>query len=100
MRWVDEHVQVLVDLLGERGLTMSPQASRVLIVDQVERVCQQTGVSERTARAYVTDDALAAMADSAAFSLVEEFPGADLHTVARTVHLPVCAGRTYVVGAG
>ena len=89
MRWVDERAQVLVDLLGERGLTMSQQASRVLVVDQIEQVCQQTGVSERTARAYVTDDALAAMADSVAFSLVEEFPGADLHTLARTVRMPV-----------
>jgi hypothetical protein len=79
---------------------MSLQASRVLIVDQVERVCQQTGVSESTARANVTDDALAAMADSAAFSLVEEFPGADLHNPCADGSSATCAGRTYVVGAG
>ena len=95
MRWVDERAQFLIDLLGERGLTISLQASRVLVVDQVEQVRQQTGVSERTARAYVTDAALAAMADSIAFSLVEEFPGADLHTLPRTVRMPVTlAGRT------
>lgn len=73
MRWADERAQVLVDLLVERGLTISLSASRVLIVEHVEQVCQQTGASERTARAYVTNDALAAMADSIAFSLVEEF---------------------------
>lgn len=95
MRWADERAQVLVDLLGERGLTISLSASRVLVVDQVEQVRQQTGVSERTARAYVTNDALAAMADSVAFSLVEEFPGADLHTLARTVPMSASlAGRT------
>ena len=95
MRWADERAQVLVDLLGERGLTISLSASWVLVVEHVEQVCQQTGVSERTARAYVTNDALAAMADSVAFSLVEEFPGADLHTLARTVHMSVSlAGLT------
>lgn len=47
------------------------------------------------ARIYVTNDAFAAMADSVAFSLVEEFPGADLHDLARTVRMPVSlAGRT------
>lgn len=95
MRWADERAQVLVDLLGECGLTMSLSASRVLVVEQVEQVCRQTGVGERAARAYVTNGALAAMADSVAFNLVEEFPGADLHTLARTVRMSVSlAGRT------
>lgn len=40
-------------------------------------------------RAYLTDEALGALADSVAFSLVEEFPGADLHALARTVAMPV-----------
>jgi hypothetical protein len=34
MRWVDEHAQVFVNLLGERGLTMPLQANRVLVIDQ------------------------------------------------------------------
>lgn len=93
--WVDERAQVLVGLLGERGLTMSLEASRVLVANQVEHVCQQVGLSERAARAYVTDDALGGLADSVACSLVEEFPGADLHTLPRTVGMPVAmAGLT------
>jgi hypothetical protein len=93
--WVDERAQVLVGLLGERGLTMSLEASRVLVANQVEHVCQQAGLSERAARAYMTDDALGGLADSVACSLVEEFPGADLHTLPRTVGMPVAmAGLT------
>jgi hypothetical protein len=95
VRWADERAQALVDLLAERRLTISLSASRVLVVEQVEQLCQQAGVSERAARAYLTNDALAALADSVAFSLVDEFPGADLHTLARTVHISVSlAGRT------
>lgn len=93
--WVEERAQFLVGLLGERGLTMSLEASRVLVVDQVEHVCQQVGLTERAARAYLTDEALGALADSVAFSLVEEFPGADLHELERTVAMPVAmAGLT------
>jgi hypothetical protein len=93
--WVEERAQFLVGLLGVRGLTMSLEASRVLVANQVEHVCQQVGLTERAARAYMTDEALRELADSVAFSLVEEFPGADLHTLARTVAMPVAmAGVT------
>src|ERR1700736_2878932 len=93
--WVDERAQVLVGLLGERGLTMSLEASRVLVANQIEHLRQQVGLGERAARAYVTDDALAGLADSVACSLVDEFPGADLHTLARTVRMPIAmAGLT------
>lgn len=39
--WVEERARFLVGLLGERGLTMSLEASRVLVANQVEHVCQQ-----------------------------------------------------------
>lgn len=49
--WVEERAQVPVGLLGERGLTMSLQASRGLVANQVELVRKQVGLTERVAPA-------------------------------------------------
>lgn len=43
MRWADERAQALVDLLGERGLTISLSASRVLVVERANRSVSRPG---------------------------------------------------------
>jgi hypothetical protein len=49
----------------------------------------------RAALLPMTDDALGGLADSVACSLVEKFPGADIHTLPRTAGMPVAmAGLT------
>jgi predicted AAA+ superfamily ATPase len=75
-------------------MSMSRSAAGELIDERVEFVASQMRVSPTTARAYLTDDAISGLAQSMAFSLVEETPGADLFSAPRDAALPVrLAGR-------
>ena len=73
---------------------MSRAAAGELIDERVAYVAAQMRVNETTARTYLTDDAVRGLAQSLAFSLVEEAPGADLFIAPRDARLPVrLAGR-------
>lgn len=76
--WVDGRVDVLLAALHQLGLSASRAAATDLIHERVRWVSSQAGVSPATARRYLTDQALDALAQTLAFSLVEETPGADV----------------------
>ena len=75
--WTDERAQRLVELVTDQGLTVTPEAARVIVTDQVAVIAARMRITDRAARRYLTDDVLATMADQIMVSLADEDPGAD-----------------------
>ena len=87
--WTEGRVDALLAALDSYGMSMSPAAAEDLITERVDAVAQLMRATKATARRYLTDEAIAGMAESIAFSLVEEAPGADLHGAPRTAPVPL-----------
>ena len=87
--WVDGRVDVLLAALHELGLSASRAAATDLIHERVRWVSSQAGISPTSARRYLTDQALEALAQTMAFSLVEETPGADVLEAIPTAGVPL-----------
>jgi len=87
--WTEGRVDALLAALDSYGMSMSPAAAEDLIIERVDAVAQLMRATKATARRYLTDEAIAGMAESIAFSLVEEAPGADLHGAPRTAPVPL-----------
>lgn len=58
---------------------MSRAAAEALIAELVGSVAELLRTTTATARHYLTDEATAGIAESIAFSLVDESPGAELY---------------------
>lgn len=92
--WRDERVDVLLAAMSDLGMSMSRSAAGELIDERVQFVATQMRVTPRTARSYLTDEAIAGLVQSMAFDYVEETPGADLLAVPRDATISVqLAGR-------
>ena len=92
--WREERVDTLLAAMSDLGMSMSQSAAGELIDERVQLVATQMRVTPRTARSYLTDEAIARLAKSMAFDFVEETPGADLLTAPRNATIPVqLAGR-------
>lgn len=92
--WRGERVDSLVAAVDALGLSMSRAAAGELIDERVRFVASRMRVSATSARAYLTDEAITGLAQTIAFSVVEETPGADLFSAARDAVIPVrLAGR-------
>lgn len=92
--WRDGRVDVLLAALSDLGMSVSRAAAGDLVDERVTFVAAQMRVTEATARKYLSDEAVQGLAQTLAFSLVEETPGADLFTAPRDARVPVrLAGR-------
>jgi hypothetical protein len=87
--WVDGRVDALQAALDALGMSISRAAAAELIHERVQWISCQAGISPTTARGYLTDDALTSLAQTMAFSLVEETPGADILDAPRTTTVPL-----------
>jgi hypothetical protein len=87
--WVDGRVDVLLAALHGLGLSASRAAAADLIHERVRWVSSQTGISPAAAQRYLTDQALEALAQTMAFTLVQETPGADVIEAPRTAGVPL-----------
>lgn len=87
--WTQGRVDALRAALDSYGMSMSPAAAEDLITERVDAVAQLMRATKATARRYLTDEAIAGMAESIAISLAEEAPGADLHGAPRTAPVPL-----------
>lgn len=87
--WSQGRVDALLAALDTYGMSMSRAAAEDLITERVNAVAQLMRATKATARHYLTDEAIAGMAESIAFSLAEEAPGADLHGAPRTARVPL-----------
>ena len=80
--------------MSNLGTSMSRSAAGELIEERVQYVASQMRVTTATARRYLTDEAIDGLAQSMAFGLVEETPGADMFSAPRDAAIPVrLAGR-------
>ena len=92
--WRQERIELLLAAVSDLRMSMSADAAGELIDERVRFVAEQMRVSPATARRYLTDEAIQGLAESLAFSFVEEFPGADLFVAPRDAAIPVrLAGR-------
>lgn len=94
MPWRDGRVDVLLAAMSDLGMSISRFAAGELIDERVEFVATQMRVTTKTARSYLTDEAIKSLVQSMAFGVVDETPGADLFTAARDARIPIwLAGR-------
>lgn len=70
--WAQGRVDALLSALDTYGMVMSRAAAEDLITERVGSVAQLMRTTKATARHYLTDEAIAGMAESIAFSLAEE----------------------------
>jgi hypothetical protein len=87
--WVEDRVEVLRAALHDLGMSASRAAVAELIDERVQWLSSQMGISPTAARRYLTDDALADLARTMAFSVADETPGADVIASARTAAVPL-----------
>ena len=87
--WRDERADVLMAAVDALGLSMSRTAAVELIDERVEFVASQMRVGASSARIHLTDEAIQGLAQTIAFSVVEETPGADLFSAPRDAAIPV-----------
>jgi hypothetical protein len=93
--WLQVRAGLLLDALGEFGLSLPQQAAASLLQDRVRAVAAQLRITEQSARRYFTDDTVQDLAREIAVSLVEERPGSAPLEHPRTVRTPLAtAGRT------
>lgn len=92
--WREDRIDALLAAMSELGMSMSRVAAGELIDERVQFVATQMRVETRAARSYLTEEAIASLAQSMAFGVVEETPGADLFTAPRDARIPIwLAGR-------
>ena len=96
--WTQGRVDALLAALDTYGMVMSRAAAEDLITERVDAVAQLMRTTKATARHYLTDEAIAGMAESIAFSLAEESPGAELYDAPRTAAVPVNVVGRMVAG--
>lgn len=65
--WLDARAQLLVKLLDERhGLTITEDCAREDVSSYLGTIAELMGISRKTAKCYVTDEAVSGMADHVA----------------------------------
>jgi hypothetical protein len=93
--WVDQMSDVFVDELDTFGLVMSRDAVVEALRAQVTRVAKVLGVTDQSARRYVTEELVRGIARSTAVALADEQPGADLWSAPRNIPIPIAVlGRS------
>lgn len=98
--WIEGRVDALLAALHELGMSASRAAARELIAERVRWVSSQIGISPTAARRYLTDEAVADLAATLAFAVVEETPGADMLASPRTAAVPLPVLGRGIAGLG
>jgi hypothetical protein len=93
--WIESLVDAVVDELSHFELVIERARVAVIIRERIAMVVCQSGISQQSARQYMTEDALRELARSAAVELADEQPGADLFGQPRTISVGIATiGRT------
>jgi len=93
--WLDKRVGVFLEELSQFGLVVSHEHAAGLIRDRVSAVASDIGVTEQTARRYLSEDIVRQVAREVAVTLADEQPGADVLEEPRTVSVTLPRiGRT------
>lgn len=97
-QWLRTLATGLVVRVQNRGMTLTVAAAEAIVADRITAVAATLRITERSARAYIDQDALDGMADGLVASFSDEEPGADLLTLPRNAALRV-AGIGRLVAA-
>lgn len=98
--WRDDRINVLLTALSDVGMSMSRSAAGDLLDERIQFVATQMRVTPRTARTYLSDEAVQDLANTLAFHLVEEAPGADVLESPRTSTVSVRLVGLAMAGLG
>jgi hypothetical protein len=79
-------------------MSISPTAAADLIQERLQWVASQMRIEPRSARRYLTDDALTTLAREMAFTFANETPGADVLEAPRTAAVPLSTIGRCVAG--
>ena len=82
--WLNEYATKLVERIGARGMTLSHEAAKALLIERHRTASQQLGISERSAQEYLDDATLDALAEDLVATFADEEPGGDLFALPRT----------------
>jgi hypothetical protein len=96
--WLDSRTEVLIAALGELGMSISPTAAAEPIQERLQWVASQMRIEPRSARRYLTDDALTTLAREMVFTFANETPGADVLEAPRTAAVPLATVGRCVAG--
>lgn len=88
-QWLRRLATGLVARVQNRGMTLTVAAAEAIVADRITALATTLHITERSARAYIDQDALDGMADGIVESFADEEPGADLLTLPRTAPLRV-----------
>ena len=87
--WLDNKIDVFLEELAASGMHLDRQRAGELITGQIRAVAALIGVTEATARTYLDDQHIQAVARRMLFEVAAERPGADLLEAPRTAPLPL-----------
>jgi len=87
--WIGSFVDVVTDELNHFELVVGRAPVADLIRERIAMVVSQLGMSEQSARQYMTEEALRELARGAAVELSDEQPGADLFGQPRTISVGI-----------
>lgn len=96
--WLHGCAADLVTRVRERGMTLTLDAAETFLVARHSIAAKQLGISEDSARPYLDDAALDALADRLVAAFATEEPGGDLFTLPRTAHISVASFGLLIAG--
>lgn len=88
-QWLRTLATDLVALVQNRGMTLTVAAAEAIVADRITALATTLRITERSARAYIDQDALDGMADGLVASFADEEPGADLLMLPRNAALRI-----------
>lgn len=98
--WLHERASGLSERVSLRGMTLSVDAAATFLARQHADAVDHLGITERTARAYLDDDALDELADRLVAVFAAEEPAADLSALPRTAAAPVTVYGRFLAALG
>lgn len=96
--WLHECAAELVTRVGEQGMTLTVDAAETFLAERHSIAAKQLGITEHSARPYLDDTALDALADRLVATFAIEEPGGDLFTLPRTAHISVASFGLLIAG--
>jgi hypothetical protein len=87
--WLDNKIDVFLEELAASSMHLDRQRAGELITGQIRAAAALMRVTEATARTYLDDETIQAVARRMLFEVAGERPGADLLEAPRTVPLPL-----------
>lgn len=97
-RWLRESAAGLVARVRERGMTLTVDAAETFLAERHSTAAEQLGIKEHSARPYLDEPALDALADRLVETFDAEEPGGDLFTLPRSAQISVATFGRLIAG--